>query len=72
VEQHFSLALRYADFACITELGKIVLEGPPPEIVANGDVREFYRGSEKARRVPLLQEPEIMQAPPGRALSVAG
>jgi branched-chain amino acid transport system ATP-binding protein len=44
VEQNSSLALRYAEFAYIMELGKIVLEGPRDEIVANEDVREFYLG----------------------------
>jgi len=44
VEQNSSLALQYADFAYIMELGKIVLEGTRDEIMANEDVREFYLG----------------------------
>lgn len=50
VEQNANIALQYADFGYIMELGKIVLEGSREELVANEDVREFYLGLGEGER----------------------
>lgn len=50
VEQNANVALQYADFGYIMELGKIVLEGSREELVANEDVREFYLGLGEGER----------------------
>ncbi len=44
VEQNAALALELADYAYIMENGRIVLDGPAPEIARNADVKEFYLG----------------------------
>jgi len=44
VEQNSKLALQYADYGYIMEVGKIVLEGTSAELRDNQDVREFYLG----------------------------
>ena len=44
VEQNSKLALQYADYGYIMEVGKIVLEGTSTELRDNQDVREFYLG----------------------------
>lgn len=43
-EQNSKLALQYADYGYIMEVGKIVLEGTSAELRDNQDVREFYLG----------------------------
>jgi len=44
VEQNARLALRIARHAAIMESGRIVLQGPAPELAENPDVREVYLG----------------------------
>jgi branched-chain amino acid transport system ATP-binding protein len=44
VEQNARLALRIARHAAILESGRIVLQGPAPELAENPDVRELYLG----------------------------
>ena len=44
VEQNSNVALQYADYGYIMELGKIVLDGTRDELRANEDVKEFYLG----------------------------
>ena len=44
VEQNSKLALQYADYGYIMEVGKIVLEGTSAELRDNQDVKEFYLG----------------------------
>jgi branched-chain amino acid transport system ATP-binding protein len=44
VEQNARLALDVADRAYVMENGRIVLDGPAPELAKNPDVQEFYLG----------------------------
>ena len=44
VEQNANMALKVADYAYVMEGGKIVLDGPKEELIANEDVKEFYLG----------------------------
>jgi branched-chain amino acid transport system ATP-binding protein len=44
VEQNARRALEIANHAYVMENGRIVLEGPAPELAANPDVQEFYLG----------------------------
>jgi len=43
-EQNTNMALRYADYGYIMESGRIVMDGPAPELRNNEDVKEFYLG----------------------------
>jgi branched-chain amino acid transport system ATP-binding protein len=47
VEQMANLALRVADRAYILEQGKVVLEGPAPELMSHPDVARGYLGGRK-------------------------
>ena len=50
-EQNTMVALRFADFGCILENGRVVLEGSADTLSGNEDVKEFYLGiSSGARR----------------------
>jgi branched-chain amino acid transport system ATP-binding protein len=44
VEQNANLALSIANYAYILENGRIVMEGPGPELRQDKDIREFYLG----------------------------
>jgi len=44
VEQNAQLALKTADRGYVIETGKIILEGPAAELLANPEVREAYLG----------------------------
>ena len=44
VEQNAALALRLADRAYVLETGRVTLEGPAQELVANPDVHRAYLG----------------------------
>jgi branched-chain amino acid transport system ATP-binding protein len=44
VEQNAGLALSIADFVCILEGGRIVLEGTAAQLLANEDVQKLYLG----------------------------
>lgn len=44
VEQNSRIALQYADYEYIMEVGKIVLEGTSAELRDNQDVKEFHLG----------------------------
>jgi len=43
-EQNTNMALRYADYGYIMESGRVVMDGPAPELANNEDVKEFYLG----------------------------
>jgi branched-chain amino acid transport system ATP-binding protein len=43
-EQNTMVALRYADYGYILENGRVVMDGPAPELASNEDVKEFYLG----------------------------
>jgi branched-chain amino acid transport system ATP-binding protein len=44
VEQNAGAALEIADHGYVMEHGRIVYDGPAPDLVAHADVREFYLG----------------------------
>ncbi|GAB7022035.1 ABC transporter ATP-binding protein [Salidesulfovibrio brasiliensis] len=44
VEQNARMALSIADYGYIMENGRIVMDGPGPELLNNADVQEFYLG----------------------------
>ena len=44
VEQNATMALSIADHGYVMENGKIVMDGPAAELLADEDVREFYLG----------------------------
>ena len=43
-EQNTNVALRYAHYGYILESGRVVMDGPAPELRENPDVKEFYLG----------------------------
>ena len=45
VEQNAAIALAIADYGYILEHGKVVIDGPPAELMSNEDVQEFYLGA---------------------------
>ena len=44
VEQNATMALSIADHGYVMENGKIVMDKPAAELLADADVREFYLG----------------------------
>ena len=51
VEQNMNMSLEIVDFAYIMETGRMRLSGSPQEILADGDVREFYLGEGKGKYI---------------------
>ncbi|MGD9832031.1 MAG: ABC transporter ATP-binding protein [Piscinibacter sp.] len=49
-EQNIQMALRYADHDYILENGRVVMNGPAPELAGNEDVKEFYLGMGAGQR----------------------
>ncbi|MEO0823078.1 MAG: ABC transporter ATP-binding protein [Pseudomonadota bacterium] len=50
-EQNTNVALRYAHYGYILESGRVVMDGPAPELRENPDVKEFYLGmAEEGRK----------------------
>ena len=49
-EQNIQMALRYADHGYILENGRVVMNGPAPELAGNEDVKEFYLGMGAGQR----------------------
>ena len=43
-------SLKVADYAYVMESGKIVLDGPKEDLIANEDVKEFYLGGGSGAR----------------------
>jgi len=56
VEQNAKIALEISNYAYIMESGKIVLEGPSPELRNNPDVKEFYMGITQSGRRKSFKE----------------
>ena len=48
VEQNASMALRIADYGYVLQTGRIVLEGPANELLANPKIRSAYLGDNVA------------------------
>ncbi len=51
IEQNMNMSLEIVDFAYIMETGRMRLSGTPKEILADGDVREFYLGEGKGKYI---------------------
>ncbi len=50
-EQNTNVALRFAHYGYILESGRVVMDGPANDLLANPDVKEFYLGvSEEGRK----------------------
>jgi len=49
-EQNTMVALRYAHYGYILEMGRVVMDGAAQELAQNEDVKEFYLGLSKAGR----------------------
>jgi len=50
-EQNTNVALRFAHYGYILENGRVVMDGPAPELRENPDVKEFYLGvAEEGRK----------------------
>jgi branched-chain amino acid transport system ATP-binding protein len=49
-EQNTMVALRYAHYGYILEMGRVVMDGAAGELAQNEDVKEFYLGLSKAGR----------------------
>jgi branched-chain amino acid transport system ATP-binding protein len=47
IEQNAKAALKIADRGYVLEVGKIILQGPAADLLANADVRRAYLGREK-------------------------
>ena len=43
-EQNTNMALKYATYGYILEIGRIVLDGEAKDLRENADVKEFYLG----------------------------
>jgi branched-chain amino acid transport system ATP-binding protein len=50
VEQNATMALSIADEGYVLEHGRVVRDGPGPELLADKDIREFYLGMGEAGR----------------------
>jgi branched-chain amino acid transport system ATP-binding protein len=50
VEQNATMALSIADHGYVMETGRIVKDGPGPELLADKDIQEFYLGVGEAGR----------------------
>jgi branched-chain amino acid transport system ATP-binding protein len=44
VEQNVALAMRISHRACVLELGRIVAEGAPDELMKRPEIRQAYLG----------------------------
>ena len=49
-EQNTSIALRYADYGCILENGRVMMDGTAKVLADNEDVKEFYLGVSSGER----------------------
>ena len=50
VEQNATMALSIAHTGYVLEHGRVVRDGPGPELLADKDIREFYLGMGEAGR----------------------
>ena len=58
-EQNATIALQYADFGYVLETGRVVLEGRPDVLQAQGDVQRFYLGGGDAQRRSFIDPHQI-------------
>jgi branched-chain amino acid transport system ATP-binding protein len=47
VEQNARMGLRFADWGCVLDLGKLVLEGPADSVLNNPRIQELYLGRQR-------------------------
>lgn len=50
IEQNANMALKIADWAYVLETGKIILEGPGKEVLANPEIEAAYLGKKKDKK----------------------
>lgn len=43
-EQRINLALKYAPHACLLDTGRVALSGTAEQLLARGDLQDFYLG----------------------------
>jgi branched-chain amino acid transport system ATP-binding protein len=49
VEQNARMGLRFADWGCVLDLGKLVFEGPSETVLSDPRIEELYLGRQRAR-----------------------
>lgn len=49
VEQNARMGLQFADWGCVLDLGKLVIEGPSQEVLNDPRIEELYLGRQRAR-----------------------
>lgn len=49
VEQNARLGLRFADWGCVLDLGKLEFEGPSETVLADPRIEELYLGRQRSR-----------------------
>ena len=54
VEQNATMALSVAEHGYVLETGKVVLDKPAAELLADEDIREFYLGLHRTSRSGLV------------------
>jgi branched-chain amino acid transport system ATP-binding protein len=62
VEQNARVALKYADYGYVLEIGRIVMDDPCAVLREKEDIKEFYLGikdSRRARHAALEEEEDL-------------
>jgi branched-chain amino acid transport system ATP-binding protein len=49
VEQNARMGLKFADWGCVLDLGKLVFEGPSDTVLADPRIEELYLGRQRSR-----------------------
>ena len=49
VEQNARMGLKFADWGCVLDLGKLVFEGPSETVLTDPRIEELYLGRQRAR-----------------------
>ena len=71
VEQNATMALSIADHGYVMETGKVVLDKPAAELLADDDVREFYLGLGAEGTAKSFRGRQALQAPEAVAVMTA-
>ena len=49
VEQNARMGLKFADWGCVLDLGRLVFEGPSETVLSDPRIEELYLGRQRAR-----------------------
>ncbi|MEX2454923.1 MAG: hypothetical protein WD470_09480, partial [Rhodospirillaceae bacterium] len=49
VEQNARMGLKFADWGCVLDLGKLEFDGPSATVLADPRIEELYLGRRRAR-----------------------